>query len=171
MPLLPKPQGGERLALLSIDLDAYSDVIDRRGAGGAEGLIGSISHVLAEARSTEHDAGSRGRRRVRCGGATVSIGGACFDWPRRRTTKRCSPPHTALYEAKATRNPAGIVVVQVERVTTQHALPLRDVHIPGIFVDGVVVAGQTAEMDDQQPCQRQLSSVLLLRIAEVSGRA
>ena len=61
------------------------------------------------------------------------------------------------------------MIVQVERVTTQHVLPLRDVHIPGIFVDGVVVAGQTAEMDDQQPCQRQLGSVQLLRIAEVSG--
>ena len=58
------------------------------------------------------------------------------------------------------------MIVQVERVTTQHVLPLRDVRI---FVDGVVVAGQTAEMDDQQPCQRQLGSVQLLRIAEVSG--
>ena len=41
-------QKGERLALLSIDVDAYRDVIDRHGAGAAEGLIRSISHVLAK---------------------------------------------------------------------------------------------------------------------------
>jgi trehalose synthase len=41
-------QKGERLALLSIDVDAYNDVIDRYGAGTAEGLIQSISHVLAK---------------------------------------------------------------------------------------------------------------------------
>jgi len=41
-------QKGERLALLSIDVDAYNDVIDRHGAGPAEGLIVSISHVLAK---------------------------------------------------------------------------------------------------------------------------
>jgi trehalose synthase len=41
-------QNGERLALLSIDLDAYNDVIDRYGAHAAEGLIRSISHVLSK---------------------------------------------------------------------------------------------------------------------------
>ena len=39
----------------------------------------------------------------------------------------------------------------------EHVLALRNVHSPGIFVDGLVVARQTAQMDDQQ----QLSSVLL----------
>jgi diguanylate cyclase (GGDEF)-like protein len=38
---------GERLALLSIDVDAYNDVIDRYGAPAAEGLIRSIGHALA----------------------------------------------------------------------------------------------------------------------------
>jgi len=41
-------QKGERLALLSIDVDAYNDVIDRHGADAAEGLIRSIAHVLAK---------------------------------------------------------------------------------------------------------------------------
>jgi trehalose synthase len=41
-------QKGERLALLSIDVDGYNEVIDRHGAGAAEGLIVSISHVLAK---------------------------------------------------------------------------------------------------------------------------
>jgi trehalose synthase len=39
---------GERLALLSIDVDRYHDVTDRHGAGAAEGLIQSISQVLAK---------------------------------------------------------------------------------------------------------------------------
>jgi diguanylate cyclase (GGDEF)-like protein len=41
-------QSGDRLALLSIDVDGYNDVIDWHGAGPAEGLIVSISHVLAK---------------------------------------------------------------------------------------------------------------------------
>ena len=41
-------QNSERLALLSIDVDRYHDVIDRHGAGAAEGLIRSISDVLAK---------------------------------------------------------------------------------------------------------------------------
>jgi hypothetical protein len=46
-------QKGERLALLSIDVDAYNVVIDRHGADAAEGLIRSISHVLGETPPTE----------------------------------------------------------------------------------------------------------------------
>jgi len=38
----------ERLALLSIDVDRYRDVIQRHGARAAEGLIQSISHILAK---------------------------------------------------------------------------------------------------------------------------
>jgi GGDEF domain-containing protein len=51
-------QNGERLALLSIDVDAYRDVIHRHGARPAEGLIRSISHVLAQRQSSQrHRAG------------------------------------------------------------------------------------------------------------------
>jgi diguanylate cyclase len=39
---------GTRLALLSIDVDGYRDVIQRHGAAAAEGLILSISLVLAK---------------------------------------------------------------------------------------------------------------------------
>jgi diguanylate cyclase len=39
---------GERLALLFIDVDGYRDVIQRHGARAAEGLIRSISQVLAK---------------------------------------------------------------------------------------------------------------------------
>ena len=39
---------GERLALLSIDVDGYRDVIERHGPRAAEGLIRSISQVLAK---------------------------------------------------------------------------------------------------------------------------
>jgi trehalose synthase len=41
-------QHSERLALLSIDVDAYKEVIDRYGVPAAEGLIQSIAHVLAK---------------------------------------------------------------------------------------------------------------------------
>jgi trehalose synthase len=41
-------QHAERLALLSIDVDRYRDVIQRHGAAAAQGLIQSIAQVLAE---------------------------------------------------------------------------------------------------------------------------
>jgi diguanylate cyclase len=42
------PRDGERPALLFIDVDGYRDVIQRHGARAAEGLIRSISQVLAK---------------------------------------------------------------------------------------------------------------------------
>ena len=39
---------GERLALLSIDVDGYREVIKRHGAHAAEGVIRSISYALAQ---------------------------------------------------------------------------------------------------------------------------
>ena len=46
----------------------------------------------------------------------------------------------ALAIAMAVRNSGGIVIVQVERLAERHALPARQVKIPGVLVDCVVVA-------------------------------
>ncbi len=45
-----------------------------------------------------------------------------------------------LAQAMAVRNAGGVVIVQVERVAGARTLPAREVHIPGILVDAVVVA-------------------------------
>ena len=41
-------ENAEHLALLSIDVDRYREVIRRHGAAAAQGLIQAIAHVLAE---------------------------------------------------------------------------------------------------------------------------
>ncbi len=45
-----------------------------------------------------------------------------------------------LAQAMAVKNAGGVVIVQVERIAAARTLPARDVHIPGILVDAVVVA-------------------------------
>ncbi len=56
------------------------------------------------------------------------------------TMEREAATLDSLSIAQATKTSGGIVIVQVERVTDRHVLPPRDVQIPGIFVDGVVIA-------------------------------
>src|SRR5258706_5105395 len=46
----------------------------------------------------------------------------------------------ALAIAMAVHNSGGIVIVQVERLAERHALPPRQVKVPGLLVDCVVVA-------------------------------
>lgn len=45
-----------------------------------------------------------------------------------------------LAQAMAVKNSGGVVIVQVERVARARTLPAREVHIPGILVDAVVVS-------------------------------
>lgn len=45
-----------------------------------------------------------------------------------------------LAQAMAVHNAGGVVIVQVERVARAGSLPAREVHIPGILVDAIVVA-------------------------------
>ncbi len=45
-----------------------------------------------------------------------------------------------LAQAMAVKNAGGIVIVQVERLARGRSLPAREVQIPGIFVDAIVVA-------------------------------
>lgn len=45
-----------------------------------------------------------------------------------------------LAQAMAVKNAGGLVIVQVERLARNRTLPAREVQIPGIFVDAVVVA-------------------------------
>ncbi len=45
-----------------------------------------------------------------------------------------------LAQAMAVKNAGGVVIVQVERVARARTLPAREVQIPGILVDAVVVA-------------------------------
>jgi propionate CoA-transferase len=62
------------------------------------------------------------------------------------TAEREAMTLESLSIAQATKNSGGIVIVQVERVTTSHGGPAGSVRIPGILVDHVVVAGAANHM-------------------------
>ncbi|MBO6758995.1 MAG: acyl CoA:acetate/3-ketoacid CoA transferase [Roseibium sp.] len=51
-----------------------------------------------------------------------------------------------LAQAMAVKNAGGVVIVQVERLARSRSLPAREVQIPGILVDAVVVADTDLHM-------------------------
>jgi propionate CoA-transferase len=63
-----------------------------------------------------------------------------------------------LAMAMAAKNSNGIVIAQVERIAERNGLPPRQVEIPGILVDCVVVAepASPAHADPGDPVQRRL---------------
>jgi propionate CoA-transferase len=60
------------------------------------------------------------------------------------TMEREAATLDSLSIAQAAKNSGGIVIVQVERLVAHHTLAASEVRIPGIFVDGVVVASDSA---------------------------
>ena len=71
-----------------------------------------------------------------------------------------------LAQAMAVKNAGGIVLVQVERLARGRSLPAREVQIPGILVDGVVVAPPELHM---QTYRTAFSHAFTNRIRPPSG--
>ncbi|MEK8049023.1 malonate decarboxylase subunit alpha [Ideonella sp. DXS22W] len=78
----------------------------------------------------------------------------------------------ALAIAMAARNSGGIVIVQVERLAEGHSLPPRQVKIPGVLVDCVVVA-ERSEYHQQtfaEPYSPAFAGEIRLPASEVLAR-
>lgn len=66
--------------------------------------------------------------------------GTCADETGNISMEREANIQDVLAQAQAVRNSGGIVIVQVQQVTTSGSLPLASVRIPGFLVDYVVVS-------------------------------
>jgi len=71
-----------------------------------------------------------------------------------------------LAQAMAVKNAGGLVIVQVERLARGRSLPAREVQIPGILVDAVVVAAPEQHM---QTYKTQFSHAFTNRIRPPAG--
>lgn len=71
-----------------------------------------------------------------------------------------------LAQAMAVKNAGGVVMVQVERLARGRSLPAREVQIPGILVDAVVVAPQELHM---QTYRTRFSHAFTNRIRPPAG--
>ncbi|MEM6383042.1 MAG: CoA-transferase [Pseudomonadota bacterium] len=71
-----------------------------------------------------------------------------------------------LAQAMAVRNAGGVVIVQVERLARSRTLPAREVQIPGVLVDAVVVAPPETHM---QTYKTQFSQAFTNRIRPPQG--
>ncbi len=71
-----------------------------------------------------------------------------------------------LAQAMAVKNAGGVVIVQVERLARSRSLPSREVQLPGILVDAVVVAKPENHM---QTYQTAFSHAFTNRIRPLAG--
>lgn len=109
--------------------------VDPRQGGGAINAISTDSQV------TLMEIGGEEVLFYRAQNLTVALlRGTTADEAGNVTMEREALTIDNLAQAMAVKNAGGVVIVQVERIAQARTLPARDVHIPGIFVDAVVVA-------------------------------
>lgn len=109
--------------------------VDPRNGGGA------INDISTEAQVELMRIGGEEMLFYRAQRLTVALlRGTTADETGNITMEREALTIDNLAQAMAVKNAGGVVIVQVERVARARTLPAREVQIPGILVDAVVVA-------------------------------